>query len=143
MQSLCLFYFCYSEENTLLLLVALDFLSLVLCHFPSESEVTFYLSSLGYMCFLILNFVFHKVQKIPILVINIIFDFIYFLLEFFFKRFLFIYLTERQPASERGNTSRGSGRGRNRLPSRAGSPMPGSNPGPWDHVLGRRQMLND
>ena len=28
---------------------------------------------------------------------------------------LFIYLTERKTASERGNTSRGSGRGRSRL----------------------------
>uniref|UniRef100_A0A452QVB6 Rho GTPase-activating protein 36 n=1 Tax=Ursus americanus TaxID=9643 RepID=A0A452QVB6_URSAM len=33
---------------------------------------------------------------------------------FFFKDF--IYLTERETASERGNTSRGSGRGRSRLP---------------------------
>ena len=34
----------------------------------------------------------------------------------FFFKILFIYLTERGTASERGNTSRGSGRGRSRLP---------------------------
>ena len=33
----------------------------------------------------------------------------------FFLRFLFIYSTEIETASERGNTSRGSGRGRSRL----------------------------
>ena len=40
-------------------------------------------------------------------------------LEFglFFKKILFIYLTEIETASERGNTSRGSGRGRSRLPA--------------------------
>ena len=31
---------------------------------------------------------------------------------------MFIYLTEREIASERGNTSRGSGRGRSRLPAK-------------------------
>ena len=36
-------------------------------------------------------------------------------LHFFFK-ILSIYLTEIEAASERGNTSRGSGRGRSRLP---------------------------
>uniref|UniRef100_A0A452VHN8 Neurobeachin n=1 Tax=Ursus maritimus TaxID=29073 RepID=A0A452VHN8_URSMA len=36
---------------------------------------------------------------------------------FFFLKILFIYLTERETASERGNTSRGSGRGRSRLPA--------------------------
>ena len=39
--------------------------------------------------------------------------FMYFIL--FFK-ILFIYSTEIETASERGNTSRGSGRGRSRLP---------------------------
>ena len=34
---------------------------------------------------------------------------------FFFLKIVFIYLTERETASERGNTSRGSGRGRSRL----------------------------
>ena len=34
--------------------------------------------------------------------------------NFFFKDF--IYLFDRETASERGNTSRGSGRGRSRLP---------------------------
>ena len=33
----------------------------------------------------------------------------------FFFKILFIYLTEIETASERGNTSRGSGRGRSRL----------------------------
>ena len=36
-------------------------------------------------------------------------------LFFFFLKILFIHLTERETASERGNTSRGSGRGRSRL----------------------------
>ena len=35
--------------------------------------------------------------------------------SFFFLKILFIYLTEIETASERGNTSRGSGRGRSRL----------------------------
>ena len=35
----------------------------------------------------------------------------------FFIKILFIYLTETDTASERGNTSRGSGRGRSRLPA--------------------------
>ena len=34
---------------------------------------------------------------------------------FFFFKILFIYLIVIETASERGNTSRGSGRGRNRL----------------------------
>ena len=34
---------------------------------------------------------------------------------FFLFRFLFIYSPEIETASERGNTSRGSGRGRSRL----------------------------
>ena len=34
---------------------------------------------------------------------------------YFFFKILFIYLTEIETASERGNTSRGSGRGRSRL----------------------------
>ena len=36
---------------------------------------------------------------------------------FFFLKVLFIYSTDRETASERGNTSRGSGRGRSRLPA--------------------------
>ena len=53
----------------------------------------------------------------------------------FFKDFLFIYLTEIETASESGNTSRGSGRGRSRLPAEepnAGldSITPGSRPEP-------------
>ena len=35
--------------------------------------------------------------------------------SFFFLKILFIYLTEIETAIERGNTSRGSGRGRSRL----------------------------
>ena len=34
-----------------------------------------------------------------------------------FLKILFIYLTEIETASERGDTSRGSGRGRSRLPA--------------------------
>ena len=37
------------------------------------------------------------------------------MLASFFIKILFIYLTEREIGSERGNTSRGSGRGRSRL----------------------------
>ena len=36
-------------------------------------------------------------------------------MSIFFLKILFIYLTEIEIASERGNTSRGSGRGRSRL----------------------------
>ena len=35
----------------------------------------------------------------------------------FFLKILFIYLTERKTVRKRGNTSRGSGRGRSRLPT--------------------------
>ena len=38
--------------------------------------------------------------------------FVLFCFEDFFLKILFIYLTEIETASERGNTSRGSGRGR-------------------------------
>ena len=34
-----------------------------------------------------------------------------------FLKILFIHLTERETASKRGNTHRGSGRGRSRLPA--------------------------
>ena len=34
----------------------------------------------------------------------------------FILKILFIYLTQKETARERGNTSRGSGRGRTRLP---------------------------
>uniref|UniRef100_A0A452TXM4 Mitogen-activated protein kinase kinase kinase n=1 Tax=Ursus maritimus TaxID=29073 RepID=A0A452TXM4_URSMA len=43
------------------------------------------------------------------------FTFSFIFLSFFFLKILFIYLTEIETASERGNTSRGSGRGRSRL----------------------------
>ena len=43
-------------------------------------------------------------------------DFIYFFI-FIFLKILFIYLIGRETASERGNTSRASGRGRSRLPA--------------------------
>ena len=36
-----------------------------------------------------------------------------------FLKILFIYVTERETASERGNTIRRSGRGRSRLPAEA------------------------
>ena len=54
-------------------------------------------------------------------------------LFFFFFKILFIYSTEIETASERGNTSRGSGRGRSRLiaeePDVGLDPiMPGSRP---------------
>jgi len=49
---------------------------------------------------------------------------------FFFKDF--IYLFGRQRHSEKGNISRGSGRGRSRLPAEQGAPQI---PGPWDHHL--------
>ena len=54
---------------------------------------------------------------------------------YFFFKILFIYLTEIETDSERGNTSRGSGRGRSRLiaeePDVGLDPiMPGSRPEP-------------
>ena len=54
---------------------------------------------------------------------------------FFFLKILFIYLTEIETASERGNTSTGSGRGRSRLiveePDVGLDPItPGSHPEP-------------
>ena len=36
---------------------------------------------------------------------------------FFLKYFIYLFDIERETASERGNTSRGSGRGRSRLPT--------------------------
>ena len=55
--------------------------------------------------------------------------------NFFFLKILFIYSTEIETASERGNTSRGSGRGRSRLiaeqPDVGLDPItPGSRPEP-------------
>ena len=52
-----------------------------------------------------------------------------------FLKILFIYLTERETAIEKGNTSRGSGRGRSRLPAEEPDvgldpPTPGSCPEP-------------
>jgi len=52
--------------------------------------------------------------------------------EFFFFFKDFIYLFGRQRHSEKGNISRGSGRGRSRLPAEQGAPQI---PGPWDHHL--------
>ena len=54
--------------------------------------------------------------------------------SFFFK-ILFIYLTEIETASDRGNTSRGSRRGRSRLPAEEpdvglAPRTPGSRPDP-------------
>ena len=58
----------------------------------------------------------------------------------FFKKILYISLTERV------SPSRGSGRQRERekqAPHGAGSPMMwDSIPGPWDHDLSQKQMLN-
>ena len=59
---------------------------------------------------------------------------------FFFKIYLFIYVTEIETASERGNTSRGSGKGRSRLivedPDVGLDPItPGSRPEPKSDAL--------
>ena len=53
-----------------------------------------------------------------------------------FFKILFFYSWETQRERQRHNT----GRGRSRL--HAGSPMWDSIPGPQDHVLGRRHVLN-
>ena len=53
---------------------------------------------------------------------------------FFFLRF-YLFIHERYRES-----GRDIGRGRIRLA--AGNPMWDSIPGPWDHDLGQRQMLN-
>ena len=50
-------------------------------------------------------------------------------------------MTERKTANKRGNTGRGSGRGRSRL--LAEDLMWSSIPELWGHALSRRQMLND
>ena len=56
-----------------------------------------------------------------------------------FLKILFIYLRERK----RDSSSRKSSRQREKqAPHWAESPMRGSIPGPWDHDLSRRQMLN-
>ena len=52
--------------------------------------------------------------------------------EFFFLKILFIYLTEIETASERGNTSRGSGRGRSRLTTQ--EPDVGLDPRTWGSI---------
>ena len=65
-------------------------------------------------------------------------EFVFF--YFLFLKILFIYLTEIETASDRGNTSRGSGRRRSSLPAK--SPMQAWIAGPWDHALSRRQTLN-
>ena len=59
----------------------------------------------------------------------------YYEYDYILKKFLFIYLTEIETASERGNTSRGSGRRRSRLiveePDVGLDPItPGSRPEP-------------
>ena len=56
---------------------------------------------------------------------------------FFFFLFLRFYLFINEIHIER---CRDKGRGRSRLPT--GNPMQDSIPGPWDHALGQRQMLN-
>ena len=61
-----------------------------------------------------------------------------------FVLFLRFYLFDGEESTGRGTVGRGhSGRGRGRsgLPA-AQSRMWGSNPGPWDHDLSWRQMLN-
>ena len=65
------------------------------------------------------------------------FSFLFFF--FFFKKILFIFLTEIETASERGNTSRGSGE--EEAGSQQRSLMWGSIPRLWDHALCRRQTL--
>ena len=71
--------------------------------------------------------------SILILIIHLFMAHFFIVISFFFKDF--IYLTEIETASERGNTSRGSGRGRSRLiveePDVGLNPtMPGSRPEP-------------
>ena len=56
---------------------------------------------------------------------------------FFFFFFKILFINERHTERERG---RDTGRGRSRL--HAGSPMGDSIPGPQDHALHQRQMLN-
>ena len=61
----------------------------------------------------------------------------------FFLKILFIYLTEIETAREKGNTSRGSGRGRSRLLAEESDVgLDPRTPG-VDHALSRRQTLND
>ena len=65
-----------------------------------------------------------------------------------FKKIYIIYLfiwhreREREIASKRGNTSRGSGRGRSRLPEEQGARC-GAQSQDWDQALSRRQTVND
>jgi len=57
----------------------------------------------------------------------------------------FIYLRERTHEREREGKSMNWGEGQREKHTPyggAGSPMQGSIPGPWDHVLSRRQTLN-
>ena len=62
----------------------------------------------------------------------------FYIFLYIFKRF-HLFIHERH--SERGrDIGRGRSRGRNRLPW--GSPMQNSIPGPRDHTLSHRQMLN-
>ena len=49
------------------------------------------------------------------ILIKLLKNLIKYILFLFFFKILFIYLTEIETASKRGNTSRGSGRGRSRL----------------------------
>ena len=63
----------------------------------------------------------------------------------FLKKILFTYLTERQKSREREREHK---QGQQKGEGEAGSPLrwepmlPGSIPGPWNHDLGWRQMLN-
>ena len=74
-------------------------------------------------------------------IVLVLFSFLFFFLFFnIFERFyLFIWLIEREAASERGNTSRGSGE--EEAGSQQRSLMWGSIPRLWDHALCRRQTL--
>ena len=56
-----------------------------------------------------------------------------------FKDFIF-YLTQRQPVRE---GTQAGGVGEEEAGFKQRSLMWDSIPGPWDHTLGRRQMLND
>ena len=60
-------------------------------------------------------------------------------LFYFFKRF---YLFDRKTQQERKH-KQGEWEREKLTPRRAGSPMWGSIPEPWDHELSRRQTPND
>ena len=56
-----------------------------------------------------------------------------------FKNILFIHLREREHEWE---WREGQRKGRSRLPAEGGSPTQGLVPGPQDHDLSQRQVLN-